>query len=65
MTPKIQEAIDNLVEALKTDSPDTAVLFEMTVNSISVDYNFKYKSHGIEKKSSGWSMRNLKGEWVK
>ena len=65
MTPKIQEAIDKLVEAIKEDSSDTVVLFELTMNSSSVDYNFKHKYHYSDNKTSGWSMKNLKGGWVK
>lgn len=60
---RINEAIAELLEALKTDSDSNCVNFELHVNAFDWRCEFQYRTqHQIE--SSGISMPNLRGEWI-
>lgn len=64
MNPEIQSAIDNLVSALRTNSPPTATAFDLFANHSEVEVRFHSRTpEGL--KIDGISMRNLKGEFIK
>lgn len=64
MTPKITNAIESLVKAVREDSPERMVTFRLFVNC---------EEHRVETKevpacalkAAGISMRNLRGEFMK
>ncbi len=64
MTPKIRESIDNLVDALRKESSETAVSFRLFVNyegqTIEVE---ERTAEGL--KAAGISMRNLRGDFIR
>ena len=63
MTTTIQTAIDNLVDALRKESPATMITFQLFVNCEERTVKTKHRTPD-ELKSAGISMRNLRGDFI-
>jgi hypothetical protein len=64
MTPRINQAIDDLVKALREESPKQMIAFTLFVNS--EESEVKTRTRTPEQlKARGVSMQNLRGEFIK
>jgi hypothetical protein len=64
MTPKIQTAIDALVDALREESPQHMTTFRLFVNCEERVIKTSERPHA-ELKAAGISMRNLRGNFIR
>lgn len=63
MTANIQTAIDNLVDALRKESPERMIAFRLFVNCEERVIETTERTPA-ELKSAGISMRNLRGDFI-
>jgi hypothetical protein len=63
MTPKIQAAIDSLVDALREESPHRMIAFRLFVNCEERVIETTERTPA-ELESAGISMRNLRGNFI-
>lgn len=64
MTPKITNAIESLVNALREESPEQMTTFRLFVNCEKRVIETTERTHA-ELKAAGISMRNLRGDFIR
>jgi hypothetical protein len=64
MTPKVQDAIEQLHEVLKEECGSNVTACNVFISSHEYRYEVDTKSPA-QLKSDGISMRNIRGEWIK
>ena len=64
MTPKITNAIEALVDALREESPEQMTTFRLFVNCEERVIETSERTHA-ELKAAGISMRNVRGEFIR
>jgi hypothetical protein len=64
MTPRIENAIKSLVDALREESDEQMVSFKLFVNCQEYDVETLQRTP-VQLKDQGISMRNLRGNFIK
>ena len=64
MSPKIEAAIELLVESLRAESHPNATSFKLFVNCSEVSFVLRMRT-AEDLKRDGISMRNLRGDFIK
>lgn len=64
MNKPIEEAIDNLIKVVKENSTENTTTFELFINSKTIEIKWG-QTTPKSLTDNGWSMKNIKGEWIK
>ena len=59
-----QKRLEELIEEIKSLFPDTTTCIKMTITADSTKLHSHYR-HPEQLKKSGYSMRNIKGDFIK